>query len=225
VTTDVYSFIHRPQIRGLIFDMDGTLIDSMYAWRDGKLEVLESLGCQLTDAEKHRIRTEWCSIYKFDIVQRLFPTEEGMALVKKTFYDYAANYYLTRATVKPGLVEFLTQARAEGYKLAVATSTAMNLVEPTLKHLGLWDLFDFVGSTYDIGVGKETPAIYDHAANMLGLGRESTVVFEDAVFCIRTCSAAGLNLVAVEDKYAAENKEEILSLCDAYLESYEQLLK
>lgn len=105
----------------------------------------------------------------------------------------------------------------------VATATDRPLVEMALAHTGLRDYFRGIVTCAEAGAGKESPEVYERAMRRLRSGKKDTVVFEDALFAIRTAKAAGFRVAGVYDKVSQSDQEEIRRLSDYYIQSYEEM--
>ena len=187
-----------------IFDMDGTLVDSMGWWKGLGREYLESLGVRPDE------KLMWMT--------RAMTMTEGAEYFMKTFRipgpprrivdgmeAMMAEHYRRDVALKPGVKEYLERLRGRGCRLGVATATAEPLSRACLARLGVDGLFDFILSCETLGASKDRPDIYLEAARRLGGAPGETAVFEDALYAARTAKAAGFYTVAVpEPAYAGE---------------------
>ena len=212
--------------KGIIFDMDGTLIDSMEGWRHiGSLCLAYCGG----DAEAagpdfdHRIY----GMQEEEVVREFAKYGirfSGRRDFVETYYKAIRPYY---ETVKPmpGIMEVLEKGRAAGLSMCVATATRRDLAVPVLERLGIMPYMEFLLCCDDVGASKTRPDIYLESARRLGLPLAETVVFEDAAYCIRTLKAAGFTAVGIYDPTAdPEESEEVRRLSDLFLQDYGQLL-
>ena len=185
------------RILGAIFDMDGTLLDSMHIWDTVAAEYLRSRGAVPRD-ELH------------GILGHMTPGEAAAYINKEYFPAISADEILLgifdtvermyRAVEpKPGVRELLERFRAAGIRMAVATLTDRPEVERTLGRLRLLGYFDAVLTCAEVGEPKTSPRIYEEALAALGTPREATPVFEDAYYAVRTAYDAGFPVVAVYD--------------------------
>ncbi len=185
------------RIEGAIFDMDGTLLDSMFVWDTVPREYLRSRGISpgeetvgllehmtVDEAVEHlRVRYALPESHK----EILGGLERTVGILYET------------VTPKPGVSEALALLRAHGVRMALATLTDRPLVERTLGRLGLLSYFDAIFTCAEVGAPKTSPRIYEAALAALGTRREATPVFEDAWYAIKTAKAAGFPIVAVYD--------------------------
>lgn len=215
------------KFKGAIFDVDGTLIDSMGYWKTAPGDYIRSLGKEPRADLGDRFLTfglasiypEICKEYGIDL-----PIEEvsaGIYAIMEKNYE--------RVMLKPHVKEMLQAFYDRGVKMCVASATNSDLVRRVLTRLGAVQYFSEIFCCKDVGRGKRYPDIYNHALGFLGTDKDETPVFEDAIFAVRTLKANGFIAVGIEDKYVTEDERaEIKSLVDYYIDSYvnwEKILK
>lgn len=211
------------RLQSAIFDMDGTLLDSMHIWRDIGPRMLRARGIEPAP----------------DLGERLKPmtAHQGAAYCKAAYdlpeteeeiYDQIADqvrlFYETEVAAKPGVKEALSLLKMEGVWMYVATATDRHLAEEALRHAGIRDYFRGIVTSAETGVGKDvSPEIYERALRRLRSSKKDTVIFEDALHAIRTAKSAGFRVAAIYDPSAEEDQAEIRSLADYYFRSFEEL--
>lgn len=211
--------------RGIIFDMDGTLLDSMGNWRRIGTICLRYLGKETDDPDFDR------SVFRMDTagVMQLFARHGIVFRNREEYTDAyyrAIRPYYEEVRPLPGVREFLERQKAAGIRMCVATATRSSVSQPVLERLGLMRYFEFLLCCSDVGAGKDKPDIYLRAAEKLGLSVAETLVFEDAPYCIRTAKEAGFTVVGMRDPSAGpEETEEAKMLCDAFYPSYGEILQ
>ena len=197
-----------------IFDMDGTLIDSMAFWQRLGVEYLRGKGVEgdLTDVLE-RIKPMTMSESA-----ALFAEEFGLA---GTPAELAAEmngimetHYRADIPLKEGVAEYLAALRADGVRLCVASATAPDLVAACLERLGVLDHFDFLLSCEEVGAGKDKPDVYLAAADRLGAQPGEAAVYEDALYAARTAKEAGFYTVGVYDPSGEAHWDEMTALAD-----------
>lgn len=198
-----------------IFDMDGTLVDSMRCWRRLGFEYLEGKGISEADAartmEAVKRLTLSQSAQLFLDTYGLPGTAEDVLVEMR---DMMERHYRTDVELKPGIVNYLDRLRARGCRLCVATATDERLSHICLERLGIDDKFEFLLSCQTTGIGKEHPHIYLQAAARLGCRPEEAVVFEDALYAAQTAKNAGFYTVAVWDQTQVRDWPALTALAD-----------
>ena len=210
------------RLQSAIFDMDGTLLDSMDMWTDLGPSMLRRLGVEPDGTDQANLlhkplseKAAYCK-EKYGLPQTIAEIMAAGAAIVEEFYS-------TQVQAKPGVPEFLSLLKMEGVWMYVATATDRPLVEMALAHTGLRDYFRGIVTCAEAGVGKESPEVYERAMRRLRSGKKDTVVFEDALFAIRTAKAAGFRVAGVYDKVSQSDQEEIRRLSDYYIQSYEEM--
>jgi len=190
------------RIRGAIFDMDGTLVDSLMFWDDfwarlGK-KYLGKADFRPTEEVDRAVRTMILSdaaVY----INRACALGASDGEIVEYSIGMLEEFYKTTAKVKRGATELLRTMQSEGVRLAVASATDKKYVLIALRCLGLDKYFDIITSCSEIGRGKDCPDVYLMARDLIGLRTEDVAVFEDAPLAVRTASEAGFFTVGVFD--------------------------
>ena len=209
-------------ITGVIFDLDGTLLDSNGFWnlapgaylrtqgkvaRDGLAKTVFSM--TVPEAAEYLIREYGLNRTREEIVAGIDAAME--------------RFYLNEIPMKEGAEEGIRTLAAMGVPMAVASATDGALVKAALRRFGLTDDFACVVSTEDVGVGKNEPDVYLKAAEMIGSAPENTLVFEDALYALKTANRAGFQTVGVYDEASDDEQEEIRRESRFYLRSLAEL--
>ena len=211
--------------KGIIFDMDGTLLDSMGFWRKIGSITLAHLGQTPREPDFDR------RVYRSSAeeIARIY-AEYGIRFSSRS--DYVEAYYAAvrpcyeQVKPLPGVLEFLEKMKAAGVRMCVATATRSDIAVPALERLGMMRYFEFLLYCDDVGAGKDKPDIYLESARRMGLAVEETVVFEDSLYCVRTAKGAGFRVVGVLDPTAEQEEiDGMKALSDRFIEGYGALLE
>lgn len=210
-------------IKAAIFDMDGTLLDSMGIWAQIDIDFLRARGFDPPADYMEKV----CPMsYKemADYTIRLFQLDEKPEDLIKEWDDRAVAAYSGQVRLKDGAKDYLLSLKQQGVKLALATASGPPLFEPALKNNGIYHLFDAVSHVAECARGKGFPDIYLLSAQRLGVAPEDCVVFEDILEGIRGAKEARMYTVGVYDSYAANQTQAIKELADQYIVSFRELL-
>lgn len=210
-------------MKSAIFDMDGTLLDSMSHWDNLGIEHLKSLGVQPPDDLLETMR-DMSIEQSADYFMTRFALWETKKDLLKQWGQQVNIMYETRVVIKPFVKEYLLKLKEMGVKMCVATATPRRYALKALEHLGILDLFEFVLCEDDVGVGKHKPDIYIKAADMLGVMPEDTIVFEDALYAVKSAKSAGFVVCGVYDNSFLRDKDEIKNKADAYIYDFSEIL-
>ncbi len=217
-------------MKAAIFDMDGTLVDSLMLW-----DLLwTGLG------EKYRHDPAFRPSEEDDKAVRTLTLPAAMELIHSRYQlgesgeellhiatEAMVDFYAHRVKAKPGVEEFLECCRAHGVRMCIASATAPELVQLALEHCGIAGYFETVFSCGTLGVGKDKPDVFLLAQKHLGAPLEETWVFEDSLVAMENAVKAGLPVVGIYDRYNF-GQEQIKAIASLYVgpgESMEKLLK
>lgn len=210
-------------IDAVIFDMDGSLVDSMWMWRAIDIEYLGSFGIPLPEDLQSRIEgmsfVETARYFKEN-----FPIPDTLEGIMETWNRMAWDKYLHEVPLKMGITEFLRSCRERGILLGIATSNSRELVENVAKVHNLRDYFTSIITGSEVKRGKPAPDIYLEVARELGTAPSRCLVFEDIVAGILAGKNAGMRVCAVEDEYSSHDRERKKKLSDYYIEDYVGLI-
>ena len=207
----------------VLFDLDGTLIDSMWMWPEIDVEYLASYGLEVPADLGRAIDgmsfTETAVYFK-----ERFNLKASVDSIKQTWHDMAHDIYCTKVPVKKGVFRFLEHLKANGIKTAIGTSNSIELTKEVLKAVGIADYFDTVVTACMVSAGKPKPDIYLKAASDLGVTPEKCLVFEDIPQGIMAGKNAGMTAIAVEDDYSLQMTDIKKQLADYYIRDFDEFL-
>lgn len=205
-------------MQGAIFDVDGTLLDSMSVWANIGADYLRFLGYEprenLNETFKSMSLYQAACYYQSEYGVTL-STEEIIAGVN----DRIGQFYRERAGLKPGVAGFLRQLREKGVKMCIATATGRPLVEAALERCGVLAYFSDIFTCFSVGHGKDEPVIYRTALEHLQTARAKTIVFEDALYAARTARRDNFVTAAVYDAYE-KHQAELRAAADLYITDF-----
>lgn len=211
-------------IKGAIFDVDGTLLDSMEIWEDAGARYLKSINIEPEE----------------DLSEILFPMtiEEAAIYMKKQYalpvevseviqgvLDTVRNFYYTEAPLKEGAEALLKSFEENKIPIAAATSSDKEHIKAAFGRLGVEKYFKEIITCQEIGAGKDKPVIYQEALKCLETKPEETYVFEDVLYAVKTAKNAGFRTVGVYDRFSADKEKEMRDCADFYVTGLTELLK
>ena len=205
-----------------LFDFDGTLVDSMPTYGELMLRILDENGIEHSDdilkiiTPLGFIDTAWYFI-------KMGLKMEHSALVG-LMNEYAIDAYSNRIPAKENVIEVLRELKARGHSLNVLTASPHDTLDPCLKRLGIFDIFDNVWSCNDFNTNKSNPDIYRMAAARLGVAVEDVIFLDDNYNADRTAKAAGMRVFGVFDESSREYADEIRAITERYITDFSELL-
>lgn len=208
-------------IKGAIFDLDGTILDSMPMWYSLYGDYLAEAQVEVTDEMKTFLRHASIPMAAQKFSETIIPRPAEQ--ICDELYAHIANYYECGATLRPNIDKFIKKLHAEGVKMCVATATESGHAKNALRHTGLLEYFSNVFSCKDLGIEKNKPDIYLVALKHLGTDMSETMVFEDACHAVETAKSAGFTVTAIYEQ-TEEKQDRVKELADTYITDYKELL-
>lgn len=210
------------KLTGAIFDLDGTILDSMDMWNNLGANYLRSVGITPKDDIGERLK-EMSLAQATEYFVNDYKVPLTVEQVADGINKMSENFYYNESLLKDGVVEFLDYLKGRGVKICIATATDRYLVKATLKRNGVEDYFDEIFTCTGVGESKSSSKIYDEAFKFLGTDKESTYIFEDVLFAMRTAKNAGYNVAGVYDKFSEKEMHEIKNTSDIFFMSYNEM--
>lgn len=208
-------------ITGAIFDFDGTVFDSMHIWKGVKFQFFDRIGLVLSEEQ----REEFKNLFLLDAIE-LAKTRFDLKMTDKElfneFFTLIKEKYLADTKPKNDIIEFLEKLKSNGVKMGIATATGEPALIAVLEKFNMLHYFEEIYSTYTVGASKTEPKVYDVVLNELGTEKQTTWIFEDALYAAKTAKKAGYNVVGIYDKSEPE-QEELKKLVDIYIHNYNEL--
>lgn len=209
--------------KAVIFDLDGTLVDSMGIWREMDIEYLSRFQIELPETLQSEI--EGMSFHETAAYfKKKFSIKDSIEEITKAWNEMAAYKYTHEVPLKKGVREFLQLCKEKNLKIGIASSNSQELVECVLKAHGIETYFDAICTSCQGERGKPSPDIYLKAANELGIDSADCLVFEDIIHGIQAGIAAGMKVCAVDDVYSRHQKEEKKKLADYFIQDYLEIV-
>lgn len=204
------------KIKGAIFDMDGTLLDSMGYWSTVGLEYLERNGIKV-DPEMGNSLPKVGFDYFTKYCNEVLGLNKTYDEILEGTHLIMLEKYNTVVELKKGAREMLEKLHNNGVKMCIATATEQAVAKKVLKRLAIIDYFSEVFTTTMVGKDKTSPLIFETALEHLGTPQNETYIFEDAWYAIKTAHDNGFNIVGIEDKNTVVPTSEILPLCTYFI--------
>lgn len=210
-------------IQAVIFDLDGTLIDSMWMWKQIDIDYLARHGHPLPEDLQDCIEGMSFSETAVYFKER-FGLSDSLDVIKTDWNRMAYDIYVNDVPLKPGALEFLQYLKEKGIRTGIATSNSKELLMAVLNSLGIAEYFDELHTSCEVAKGKPAPDIYLLVADYLKVAPEHCLVFEDISEGIQAGKAAGMKVCGVEDAFSADYREEKKQLADYYITHYDEIV-
>jgi HAD superfamily hydrolase (TIGR01509 family) len=209
-------------VKAAIFDLDGTLVDSMQMWRGLARNYLGALGVEPPrdlNASLKGLALKEASVY----IKQRFNLERSAVEVNMDLEKLLAGYYANQIQFKPHALEFLNELKSRSIPMVLATATDAHLASIILDKYSVKDYFKYILTPERLGFSKGQTDFFQRIVGRLGIDPRDIWVFEDALHCIESAKNCGLRVVAIKDKSALPDSARIRELSDIYLEDFSQL--
>ena len=210
-------------IKAVIFDLDGTVVDSMWMWEAIDIEYLARFGIPLpADLQKKISGMSFSETAVY--FKETFGIPDSLDKIKADWNDMAMYKYCHEVPLKPGVLSFLQELKKRGIKTGIATSNSVELLNYFLKAHELHNYFEVVITGSDGLRGKPAPDMYLEAAKRLSVKPEKCLVFEDIMPGILAGKRAGMRVCAVDDVYSNDITDKKIEEADYFIKSFEDIL-
>lgn len=214
-------------VKGVIFDVDGTLLDSMIIWADAGKRYIEGLGFEVNE-NIDEIMFEMTIQDGAEFLRKKYGLPYSIEEICDTMNAQTYDFYANEAQPKEGVVEFLEHLYKNNIPMTIATATDRPMIEVAFKRLGWEKYFKRIFTNTEIGKGKDHPDMFLKAMEEMESSNESTWLFEDGAYSMKTGRALGLKVVGVYDFFNDNKQDEVKELSDFYMEdwkNYKELIK
>lgn len=209
-------------IDAVIFDMDGTLIDSMGVWKEVDYDFLSKRHKSMpTDIQKQIEGLSFTETAEY--FKTRFSLNESIEEIKNEWTEMVREHYEYSIPLKEGVLEYLSYLNKNGIKIGLATSNSRDLVLPVLNRTGILKYFTSIVTGSEVSRDKSFPDIFLRVAHELNASPSRCLVFEDTVSGITGAKKAGMKVIAVYDEYSLPYKDTIISLADRYISSFNEI--
>ena len=209
------------ELKFAIFDLDGTLLDSMPVWDSLAGRYLQKNGRQARPGLRAILST-LAMVGSAEYLIREYDLDKDVQTVMDEMNEMGLIDYRDHVSPKEDAIQYLEALKAKGVKMCVATATDRPLVEAALKRLDMEKYFERVFTCTEVGTGKRQPDIFNVAMEFLGGNKENTVIFEDSLHAISTAHKYGFRVAAVPDASSAKDEKEIKALAEVWYDTYAQ---
>ncbi len=196
--------IANKEIKAIIFDLDGTLLDSTDIWGEIDKDFFAKRNMEIPSSYASEIAHIGLNEAAVFTCKKYCPNEKPEDILKE-WQDGSKKHYEELIPLKEGVKEYLDYLKKNNVKMAVATANKRFLYEPCLKRLGIYDYFDVIADVDLVNSGKDSVELYDYVANKLDEKRENIAVFEDIHIGLKTAFENGFVSVAVYDHHSKDD--------------------
>lgn len=210
-------------IQAVIFDLDGTLIDSMWMWKQIDIDYLARHGHPLPEDLQDCIEGMSFSETAVYFKER-FGLTDSLEIIKSDWNRMAYDIYVNDVPLKPGVLAFLQYLKSKGIRTGIATSNSKELLTAVLESLGITEYFDELHTSCEVAKGKPAPDIYLLVAQKLGVAPENCLVFEDIMQGIMAGKAAGMKVCAIKDEFSLKQEAEKKASADWFIDSFSEIM-
>lgn len=209
--------------RAVLFDLDGTLVDSMWMWHKIDVEYLGHYGYDVP--ERLSVEIEGMSFSETaQYFKKRFQIPEPVETIKSRWNEMAYDKYCHEVPLKTGAREFLDYLKKNDIRTGIATSNSRELAEAVLHAHGIQNMFDVILTSCDAKAGKPAPDVYLLAAKRVAVPPHQCLVFEDVPMGILAGKNAGMEVCAVSDEFSKHQEAQKKELADYYIKDYNELL-
>ena len=216
--------VFNKDIKLVIFDLDGTLIDSTSLWGDIDKAFFERRGREVPDTYSKDIAHLGLSAAAKYTRDNYFPNENIKDMMDE-WTELSIEAYAKHIPLKEGAKELLELLKTNGVIITLATANSKELYEPCLKRLKIDNYFSMVIDVNSCKEGKNSPELYDRIRQTFNVKANETLIFEDSILAMKTAFNSGYNVIAVYDKHSERYKEDAIKQSHLYVMSLNDVIK
>ncbi len=210
-------------MKGAIFDVDGTILDSMGVWSSVTSSFFKDAGVTLSTEDMMKFQ-KMSFEESLPVIQQKYLPHLNFEEMLKLFMERISYEYINHIPAKDGVCEYMHKLHNDGVKIAVATSGFKELCFAALKRTGVFDLVDSFTFSSETGKGKTSPDVYLLAAKRICVPPQDCMVFEDILPGIISAKSAGFMTTAIADTTNTHDKERLIQHSDHYITGWKELL-
>lgn len=208
-------------IKGVIFDLDGTLVDSMWVWSKIDVDFINKRAVDVSPDEIMKDVAHYSFVEVAQYFKDRFNMTESIEEIMQEWNDAALVEYSENVKLKSGVLDLLKILKKNNIKTAIATSNSHKLLKTAVEANGISDYFDVYVTTDDAGAkSKIDPDVYLYAAGKIGVAPEECVVFEDVPSAMEGARKAGMKVIGVNDRYTIIEEDRKNELCSHFIEDF-----
>lgn len=206
----------------VLFDLDGTLVDSMWMWKEIDIEYLGRFG-YTCPPDLQKIIEGMSFSETAEYFKSRFQIPDSIDEIKAAWIQMSIEKYRNEVPLKPGALRLLQYLERTGKKAGIATSNGRDMVDAVLESLQICPYFQVIATACEVAAGKPAPDIYLEVARRLQTDPSRCMVFEDVPAGILAGKRGGMRVCAVEDAFSTGMREEKMELADFYIDDYNEL--
>ena len=210
--------------KAVLFDLDGTLIDSMPNFTNFVKAVLKDCGAEY-NSEIIKVLTPLGANGIVNYLKTQMNVEITTAQLLEKLHEVSLNAYRYEILAKNNVVEVLNALKVRGEKLSVLSASPHLTIDPCLKRLKVFDLFSNVWSCEDFSTGKQDPNLYQMVAEKLGARTEEILFFDDNFNAISTAKAVGMKTCGVYDESSKDFVDKMKEQNDYYIYDFKEIIE
>lgn len=208
----------------VIFDLDGTLVDSMWVWPKIDEVYLGRFGFTVPDtleAELEGMSFTETAVY----VKERFRLEDDVEQIKADWNQLAFEFYAQEVPLKQNVKAFLEYIKEQGIKIGIATSNSYELVKVVLETHGIMEMFEVIRTSCEVEKGKPYPYIYNKVAQDLGIEAHRCLAFEDVPNGVLAAKRAGMTVCAIRDRQNQDMEAVLKKEAHYFVEDYKDVIE